>query len=180
MTRPATAKHSPTLAFKGIHLLLLVCSWLATPYALAQTDESKQPIEISADSLISNEKSGLSTYRGNVVVKQGKITLNGDTVTVHHPDGELTTVKASGNPARFKRYDEKAQSWMTGEAQQIDYDAVKQTLIMTGQAKAEQPGKHLITGPKLVYDMQQQTLQANSTAEEKQRISVTLNPASKE
>ncbi|MDX1353079.1 MAG: lipopolysaccharide transport periplasmic protein LptA [Thiomicrorhabdus sp.] len=142
-----------------------------------QIPDEEQPVNISANSLIASEKTGKSLYKGNVIITQGSLTLKGETVNIEHPKNQLTTVIANGNPATFKRYSQIDQAWIKGNAQEIEYDALNKTVLLVGQAKVEQPGKHVITGPRLFYDIAKQTLQAQATENENKRISVTLNPA---
>lgn len=149
--------------------------------AICQTQsnlpDEQQPVKISANSLTASEKEGKSVYKGNVIITQGSLTLKGETVDISHPNNQLTTVIATGNPATFKRYSQVDQAWLKGKAQKIEYNAINKTVLLMGDALVEQPGKHLISGPKLFYNIEQQTLQAQSTDTEKQRISVTINPA---
>jgi len=139
--------------------------------------DEQQSVNISADSLKSSEKEGKSVYKGNVVVTQGSLTLKGDIINITHPNNQLTEVIATGKPANFKRFSQAEQAWLTGKANRIEYHTQNRTVLLIGDAQVEQPGKHIITGPKLFYDIANQTLQAQSTKTEKKRISVTFNPA---
>ncbi|MDG6777418.1 lipopolysaccharide transport periplasmic protein LptA [Thiomicrorhabdus sp. zzn3] len=138
--------------------------------------DDQQPIHITADSLDIQDLKGISVYKGNVEITQGKMSLYGDQVTLYHPQRDIQKIEVTGQPARFKRFDPVEQSWVTGQADFIDYRATSKTVLLTGNAVVEQPGKHNIKGPKLFYDMQKQTLQAESTPQQKQRISVTITP----
>jgi len=140
-----------------------------------QADET-QPVQITANSLKANEKAGKSVYKGNVIVTQGSLTLKGDSIDISHPKGQLQQVIALGKPATFKRYSQVDQAWLKGRANKIQYNPIAKTVLLEGNAQVEEPGKHIITGPKLFYDITNQTLQAQSTATEKKRISVTFNP----
>ena len=163
--------------------ILLTClSFLlfaSSPIALAQTQalDEEQPVHISANSLDAQEKKGISIYKGNVIVTQGSLTLKGDVITVKHPNNQLQTVKSTGQPASFKRFSQADQAWLKGQANTIEYDALHKTVLLVGNAQVEQPGEHLIKGPRLFYDMTNQTLQAQGTEKEKGRVSVTFNPA---
>lgn len=147
--------------------------------AHANTPDDQQPVHISADSLDIQDQKGISVYKGSVEITQGSLTLNGDTITIHHPDRALLSIDVIGQQARFKRFDVEEQAWIKGQADSINYNAQKKTLLLIGNAKVEQPGKHLITGPKLFYDTLNKTLKAQSTPQEKKRISVTLMPEAK-
>lgn len=139
--------------------------------------DEEQPVNISANSLKSSEKEGKSTYTGNVVVTQGSLTLKGNIINIFHPNNLLTQVIATGKQASFKRFSQIDQAWLKGKANRIEYHAQNRTVLLIGNAQVEQPGKHIIKGPKLFYDITNQTLQAQSTETEKKRISVTFTPA---
>lgn len=141
--------------------------------------DDQQAVQISADSLDIQDQTGTSVYIGNVEITQGSLSLKGDKITIQHPDRELQSINAIGQQAVFKRFDTDSQSWVSGQADNIIYNAKDKTLLLVGSAKVEQPGKHLITGPELTYDMLNKTLKAQSTAQQKERISVTLMPDAK-
>lgn len=166
--------------FKIIPLICLI-SFLfgSSPAVLAQVPDEEQPVHISANSLDAQEKKGISIYKGNVIVTQGSLTLKGDIITLTHPNNQLQTVKSTGQPASFKRFSQADQAWLKGKANTIEYDALHKTVLLVGNAQVEQPGKHLIKGPKLFYDMTNQTLQAQGSEQDKGRVSVTFNPATK-
>ncbi len=162
--------------------ILFVCLLGASSMNLAlaatpNTPDEEQPVNISANSLNAQEKSGISIYKGNVIVTQGSLTLKGDVITVKHPNSQLQTVKSTGKPASFKRFSQTDQAWLKGQANTIEYNAINKTVLLVGNAQVEQPGQHLIKGPKLFYDMTNQTLKAQGTEQEKGRVSVTFNPA---
>ena len=139
--------------------------------------DEQQPVNISANSLKASEKEGKSIYSGNVVVTQGSLTLKGEVINISHPNNQLTEVIATGKQASFKRFSQIDQAWLKGKANRIEYHAQNRTVLLIGNAEVEQPGKHIIKGPKLFYDIANQTLQAQSTETEKKRISVTFQPA---
>ena len=167
-----------------ITVLLLPMTSLPVTSSLVSAAEKKQnipddeqPVNITASSLEASEKTGKSTYKGNVIITQGSLTLKGEIVDITHPNNQLTTVITNGNPATFKRYSQIDQAWLKGKAQKIEYNALDKTVLLIGDAMVEQPGQHVITGPSLFYNIDKQTLQAQSTKTENKRISVTLNPA---
>jgi len=139
--------------------------------------DEQQPVNISANTLKASEKEGKSIYSGNVIVTQGSLTLKGDVINISHPNNQLTEVIATGKQASFKRFSQIDQAWLKGKANKIKYHAQNRTVLLIGNAQVEQPGKHIIKGPRLFYDIANQTLQAQSTKTEKKRISVTFTPA---
>ena len=139
--------------------------------------DEQQPVNISANSLKASEKEGKSLYSGNVIVTQGSLTLKGDVINISHPNNQVTEVIATGKQASFKRFSQIDQAWLKGKANKIEYHAQNRTGLLIGNDQVDQPGKHIIKGPRLFYDIANQTLQAQSTETEKKRISVTFTPA---
>jgi lipopolysaccharide export system protein LptA len=156
---------------------LSTCSISYAQTVTPTTPDEEQPVQVSANSLNAQEKQGISVYKGDVIVTQGSMTLKGDLITVRHPDSQLQTIKSNGNPASFQRFSQVDQAWLKGRASTIEYNALKKTILLIGKAQVEQPEKHIIKGPKLFYDMANQTLKAQGTEQGKGRITVTFNPA---
>jgi len=158
-------------------LLLTLLLTLSFNIQAADNDNfSQQPVEIQANQLTSSEKEGRSIYQGKVHIQQGAFELNGDKVTIEHPNNQIQTLIAIGTPAKFKRFNPKDDSWVTGHAEQIIYNADKRIVTLIGNAQVQQPNKHQITGPKLSYDLNRQLLNATGNQQSNQRISVTLQP----
>lgn len=163
--------------FFGLITLIISPATQATPETSTIPDE-EQPIQITADRLEVQEQKGISTYTGNVHIQQGSLELSGDTVTIQHPNGQLQTVKAYGTPAKFKRFSQIDQAWLTGQANLIQYNTEHKTILLSGDAQVKQPGKHFITGRNIFYDIAQQTLMAKGSKDGQERVSVTFDPAS--
>ncbi len=151
---------------------LLFCFSITT--VKANPDDTQQPVEITADQLVSNEKLGTSEYQGSVEISQGSFNLTGKRVKISHPNNQLEKIYATGKPATFKQFNVKENAWINGQADEIFYDAAKKTIKLTGNATVKQENKHQIKGNNLIYDMTSQTLQGSGS--EQQRIEVTLQP----
>ncbi len=164
------------LYFVGLISLTLSLASQANP----STPDEEQPIQITADRLEVQEQKGISTYTGNVHIQQGSLELSGNTVTIIHPNGQLQTVKAFGSPAKFKRFSQLEQSWLTGQANLIQYNTEHKTILLSGDAQVKQPGKHTITGNNIFYDVSKQTLMAKGSKDGQGRVSVTFDPAPKQ
>ena len=137
---------------------------------------SKAPLQIVADELIADEKSGISEYRGSVVITQDKFKLSGDVIKIKHPKNQLQTILVVGKPAKFEQYLQEDKNWVRGQANQILYNAVTEKVELTGTAIVQQDQKHEIKGESLTYDLANETLQAKGSKSTKQRIEVTLQP----
>ncbi len=164
------------------HFITLLICLLFSLYTQASSEipDEKQPITITADRLEVQEQRGISTYTGHVQIQQGSLELKGDTVTLIHPNGQLKMIKAHGTPARFKRFNQVEQSWLTGQANLIQYNVEHKTILLSGNAQIKQPGKHTITSSRIFYNIQQQTLMARGNQKTQDRVSVTFEPTSEQ
>jgi len=168
--------HKTRPLFHSLLAFSLLFSFSALSQATSEPLDEEQPINITADSLEVQEQQGISIYKGNVIISQGSLNLEGDTVTIRHLNNQLQTVKTVGKPARFKRFSQVEQAWLKGQAHSIEYNTQNKTVLLIGKAQVEQPGKHLIKGPKIFYDINKQTLVAKGSEKTKGRVSVTFDP----
>ncbi|MBE0493584.1 MAG: lipopolysaccharide transport periplasmic protein LptA [Thiomicrospira sp.] len=139
-------------------------------------DETALPIDIEANQLDAQDQQGLTVYRGDVIATQGTLTLQGDQLEIHHPERQIQKITTTGMPATFKRFLTEENAWVSGQARTIIYLTETRTVELIGQAYLEQEGRHKIEGPKLVYDMNAQTLNAGQTDDESGRIKMTITP----
>ena len=72
----------PPALMQQFILLLLFLPLLLPMAAWGLSDDRNQPMHIEADRASLNEKTGISTYEGNVHVQQGTLNLRGDRMTV--------------------------------------------------------------------------------------------------
>jgi len=158
-------------------LLSFITLWQIPAWSAENDDpDAQKPIEITADQLEFSKKSGKSIYTGHVIVTQGSMKLTGDKVIMLHPQQKIQKVEVYGRPAYFKKYLPTEKKWNQGHAQTIIYWATSKKIRLIGQAFFQQGNSNQISGPELIYDMNQQTLQAHATEQEKSRIHVTIQP----
>lgn len=150
-----------------------------TSFAQTQAqDETNLPIDIEANELDAQDQIGLTIYSGEVIATQGSLTLTGDRLEIQHPDRQVQKITTTGAPATFKRFLTEENAWINGQADTIIYLTQTRQVELIGQAYLEQEGTHKIEGPKLVYDMNAQTLNAGQTEKESGRIKMTITPKS--
>ena len=68
-------------------VLLIICIIFPSLGAAERFSKEKKdnlPIEITAEKMISYQKSNKIIFIGNVVAKQGKLTISSDTMTVYN------------------------------------------------------------------------------------------------
>jgi len=169
-------------------LLLLLIS-IAMPATALKTDRD-QPTTIDADRVDVNDKKGISTFSGNVVMTRGSIKMTADKITVYRDKEKgLDSVRATGNPAKYKQRPDSKQGDVTAQAKVIVYDATKATVILNKSAKVDQEG-NTFTGETITYDINKDQVLANSSrtatgsgetgsGKPKQRVRITLQPEKK-
>lgn len=163
--------------------ILLITTFVISAHGYADTDTDKDkdktnlPIEITADSLIAQEQKAVSVYSGNVVISQGKLKIQGDNVTIKHPNKVISKAIIIGKPATFVNFIEKDNSWVKGHAEKITYRASKKTILFEKNAVITQDGKNSISGASILYNATKETIKAKGDKEKKERIKVIFSTA---
>lgn len=168
-----------------MHQKLLALIALATcSLTFALPDDQYQPIEIHADSAIRHEKEGLTTYQGNVFMKQGSLQVEAESITVSNASNQgATNLVATGTPARFQQQPAPDQEIVFASASSINYDLDAGRIELAGEAKLTQ-GEARITSDNIVYLSDEQVFKAEKSSDsgngtrEPQRVQVII-PAKK-
>jgi len=83
---------------KTLPILLSLGAALGSVSAWALPNDSQQPIHISADDAQLDDKQGVATYTGGVIITQGSMKITGNTVTLTRtPAGDIDVVTSVGN-----------------------------------------------------------------------------------
>lgn len=150
-------------------LILFSCQ----TYALEK--DKTQPIYIEANQVDMAEKSGISTYSGNVKLEQGSIKINADSITVYTQDKKLQRIIATGAPALFSQQPDKNSNEVIASAQLVEYSSIHGKLILSGDAKMKQ-GANSFSGNKIEYDTINDVLSAKSSKNRNQRVKAVIQP----
>lgn len=135
----------PTRLLLGAALLCL-----AGPLAALDSDR-KQPIYIDADRVELDEAKGLNTYTGTVVVVQGTMQINSDTLVIHTENRKPTRYVATGKPARYKQQPKPNEGDVIATARDMEYTVADKKLHLRGDARVNRQGD-VFQGDQLVYD----------------------------
>ena len=164
-------------------ITLLLLSILLPSSLFALSTDSEQQIKIEADKATIDNVKGLAIYEGNVIVTQGSIHINANTVTLNYTQKTgIEKVVAVGKPARFKQRldrgdDIKANAW------KMEYNAVKNRLHLTKKAelRKEKNGIAIYTAKAshISYDTQGGIIQADKGNSKTERIVITIEPPKK-
>lgn len=163
-----------TRCFITLSLLACACQSFALP-----TDKN-ETIRGSAEKLTVDQKNGIATYTGSVIIQQGTLVITADSIVIHtNADNDVEKMVAQGNPARFQQQPEKDQGMVTAAAKQITYTPDNQRLLLIEDASVEQNGA-VMKGPRIDYDLVKEVMKAaggNSSADgNAERIEIVIPP----
>lgn len=161
---------------------VIAISLLAGIYAgqaLALPSDKNETIRGSADKLTVDQKNGIATYTGSVIIQQGTLVISADSIVIHtNADNDVEKMVAQGAPARFQQQPEKDQGLVTAAAKQITYTPNNQRLLLIEDASVEQNGA-VMSGPRIDYDLVKEVMKAagnSSTDGNAQRIEIVIPP----
>jgi len=125
--------------------LLLACNLFAE-----EKKDSPEPIIITSQSLINDNRAKTATFEGNVVAKRGDATLLANKMIVYYEDeqkgGNIKLIEAIGN-IKLIRGDRTITSHKA-----TYYPEPEERVVFTGEPRATD-GKNLVTGEKITYFM---------------------------
>lgn len=111
---------------------------LAGP-ALGQEDRD-QPLQVSAASVHMDEKTGLTVYRGNVVLVQGGLRIEADRLEARMRGQQLETVTAIGRPVRVRALLDNRKEELKASAERLVYHANARALELSGNVSLNRGG----------------------------------------
>lgn len=153
---------------------------LASATAVALPDDREKTISIESDSAERNEKTGLTVYRGNVIISQGSILIEADEITLHYQDKKISRIECTGTPASYQQRPEVEGQLLIAKAEHIDYLLAKDQIILKRNAVLSRNGT-IIKGDSIDYDINNETWKAkgNDLGEQK-RIQLVIPPSVQE
>ncbi|MDH5711824.1 MAG: lipopolysaccharide transport periplasmic protein LptA [Gammaproteobacteria bacterium] len=157
-------------------LYALALLFLPASTAFSAGDDSSEAIRIQAHYMRFDLETGSSIYEGEVTINQGGISLSGDKVAIQRLNDKIQQIEIDGQPARYIQ-DEHTENKIYATSQHMQYLANQNRLIMTVDARLEQPD-HTIESQRIVYDTQNKIVIAgnNEQAEQGGRVNITLTP----
>ena len=146
------------------------------PYAYAIDPTSEQPITIESDTATLDDSNGLSTYTGNVVIKQGESQLKADEISVEAVDRKISTIIAKGLPAHFIQKSESIETH--GYANIITYTSGTGTLTLKEKAQLIQD-TNSFEGELIEYDIAKKAIKAKGNEKTGERVKIEYHPGTK-
>jgi len=135
-------------------LLILLMVFVAS-LVLALPEDTKQPIEIEAQSVVVDETTGFNEFSGNEEVRQGSLLLFAELIQVQTDNEEVVSMIAKGSlekPAKYIQSQENQARLIEATATIITYDVDKGMIFLVGNAHLVQ-GFDSFSGDTLNYDI---------------------------
>ena len=146
----------------------------AVDVAHALPDDAEQPIKITADQAMRDEKEGITVYKGNVRMSQGSLQLEADKVTIFRIVEEADRIVAVGQPARMEQQPSVDEAIVKARAGVIEYLQLEERVKLREDARLEQDGS-IFTGEYIDYQLAKQRVRATSDTErEDSRVEVVI------
>lgn len=138
---------------------------LAAAGAQALPEDRNQPIHITADKAVRDEKQGFTVYEGNVHMQQGTLEIDANRITVYHEVLEADRILAEGNPAHLQQKPEPGKGLMHARGRTIEYFKGEERVLLRRNASIEQDGSR-VTGESIEYFIEKQLIRADSATTE--------------
>lgn len=137
-------------------LLLIPMAIFFSSACLALNADRDEPINIQADSARVDEKSGISTYTGNVQVDQGTLKIRANEVKVHSEDKTGVTrivANAADDSEKLAHYEQLPDNaeLVEASARTIIYFVTDDRLELNGAARLKQTADRSFTGETIYY-----------------------------
>lgn len=156
-----------------IAAILLTITTSAHTAAKQPLGDLSLPIHIQSDQASFEHAIKQATHQGNVVLTQGSHELHADKLVVKKEANDVNVLIATGKPATFKGLMMNDPNPVTASANTIYFYPDKKLIVFEGNATLTHE-KDKFKGPSLSYHIEQQTIIATSTQQE--RPSIVIQP----
>ena len=154
----------------------LILALIPALHAAALPDDRDQPIHITADQALRDEKQGMTVYSGNVHMTQGSLQISADKITIFHMAEDLDRVIAEGSPATLQQQPELDKGLVHARANIITYYRVEDRVHLQQSAHIERDGA-IVSGDSIDYFIAEELVKADSDAEQADsRVKVVIPP----
>lgn len=146
----------------------------ASSVANALPSDANEPIRLLADKATYSERTGVTSYTGNVSITQGTLKMTADNLTVNlTPTRAIESAVATGRPATIQQIVTQEKGLAKGQANRIDYNVKTGIVTLTGNARLTQNGGSF-SGNVIHYSLKVGDIEA--TAGNSQRVELVFPP----
>ena len=161
--------------FSKLSFALVFGATLST-HLFALPEDREQPIRITADQALRNEKEGFTVYSGNVDMVQGTLHITANKITIYRIVEEADKIVAKGRPAHLQQQPELEKGLVNARAEIIEYYKDEARVHLKKNARIEQDGSK-VTGDTIDYYVNEQLVKAGSNRTKEDSRVVVVIPA---
>ena len=132
-------------------VLLGISVALAQQSAWAEKSDRSKAVHLEADRILVDDAKQVNIFEGNVILKQGTLTLKADKIIVKQDGEGFQHGIASGNPASFRQKRDSADEYVEGFAERIEYDARADRAELFNKARLKRALDE-VQGNYILYD----------------------------
>ena len=160
----------------SVAIATLLAGLLPAGASLALPDDRDQPIRITADTAIRDEKQGFTVYTGNVHMIQGSLDILADTITIFHETAQADKIVAEGKPAKMQQQPAIDEPLVKARAEIIEYYKIEDRVHLKVNAEFTQDGAS-VAGDTIDYYITDQLVKADSgQSPDSKRVMVVIPP----
>lgn len=142
------------MKLNNIKLVLVAILFSGYLNAFALESDRSQPIAIEADQGSLDQKNQVTTFVGNVIVKQGTIYMRANDARVtQNKETKNQVMIAHGQPVYFRQELDNNKGIAEGWGDRVEYDSAKNLVKLIGHAKVQRGGD-VAQGEAISYNTQ--------------------------
>lgn len=162
-----------------LSIIGIICLAISGQGFALQADQ-KEKIYISSDYAEMNRQTGIGIYRSGVEIDMGTTHVTGDILTTHmNKQNKIEVAVVEGNKkqlAHYRTIPEEGKAELHAKSKIIKFYPQRKYVILIGNASITQ-GHDSITGERLEYDMNKQSLISPKVAgAKKSRTRIVIDP----
>ena len=146
-----------TIAIIG-NVTLVAFTAFAVDGSKTKTSDAKsenEPIVITAEQLVSDNKAKFAEFIGNVKATQGDFVITSDKLRIYYKGELLNSEKESNDQELLKKIVATGNVNVTSDqfiakAEKLEYDTSSMTIVLIGENSTVINGKNSITGSKII------------------------------
>ena len=154
---------------------MVILTTVTASYGLP--DDSDQPVTIESDFAESNQVTGLTEYSGNVIMRQGSVSIEAEKVTIFYKDSKVNRILSLGQPATYRHQPNINEGVVVANGEVIEYLLGEDKINLQKNASLARNGT-LVTGDLIVYDINKGTWKANGNNRKNQKRIQLVIPSS--
>lgn len=166
-------RKAPRAGRRALRVLLALGSASAALQTSGLPEDRRQPIEITAEQAVRDEKVGYTVYSGDVILQQGSLHIEADRLTVFHHGETPERIVALGEPATMTQQPEIDAGLVSASAREIVYEQSRERVVLRKTASIEQDGA-LVSGEFIEYFMAEQRVHAAASTSDDARVQVII------